>query len=124
MFRFNTTTVKFEGYNGTVWGAIGGGSTITNDVGTATNIFPALLNATSGEAASLFTSNAKLLYKPSTGEFQSSALVASNGIVVNNATVSVDYTIPSGSNAVSAGPVTVASGITVTVPSGSVWAII
>jgi len=124
MFRFNTTTVKFEGYNGTVWGAIGGGSTITNDTSTATNIYPALLNATTGEAANLYTSNAKLLYKPSTGEFQSAALVASNGIVVNSATVSVDYTIPSGSNAMSAGPVTVASGITVTVPSGSTWAII
>lgn len=124
MFRFNTTTVKFEGYNGTVWGAIGGGSTITNDTSTATNIYPALLNATSGEAANLYTSNAKLLYKPSTGEFQSSVLNAANGIVVNNATVSVDYSIPSGSNAMSAGPVTVASGITVTIPSGSVWAII
>jgi hypothetical protein len=124
MFRFNTTTVKFEGYNGTVWGAIGGGSTITNDVGTATNLFPAFLNATSGEAANLYTSNAKLLYKPSTGEFQSSVLNASNGIVVNNATVSVDYSIPSGSNAMSAGPVTVADGITVTVSAGSVWAII
>ena len=25
MFRFNTETNEFEGYNGTVWGAIGGG---------------------------------------------------------------------------------------------------
>jgi hypothetical protein len=27
MLRFNTTTVAFEGYNGTAWGSIGGGAT-------------------------------------------------------------------------------------------------
>ena len=26
-FRFNTTTTKFEGYNGTAWGSVGGGAT-------------------------------------------------------------------------------------------------
>lgn len=26
-FRFNTTTVKFEGYTGTAWSAVGGGAT-------------------------------------------------------------------------------------------------
>jgi hypothetical protein len=26
-FRFNTTTIKFEGYNGTAWAAVGGGAT-------------------------------------------------------------------------------------------------
>jgi hypothetical protein len=49
---------------------------------------------------------------------------ASNGIIVNSATVSADYSIPSGSNAMSAGPITVASGITVTVPSGNAWIIV
>jgi hypothetical protein len=65
-----------------------------------------------------------LLYKPSTGELQSTALIASNGIVVNSATVAADYTIPSGSNAMSAGPITVASGITVTVTASSVWVVV
>jgi hypothetical protein len=49
---------------------------------------------------------------------------ASNGIVVNSATVSANYSIPSGSNAMSAGPITVASGITVTIPSGNAWVIV
>lgn len=51
-------------------------------------------------------------------------LNASNGIVVNSATVSADFSIPSGSNAMSAGPVSVASGISVTVPSGNAWVIV
>lgn len=49
---------------------------------------------------------------------------ASNGIVTNSKTVSASYTIPSTDNAMSAGPVTVASGQTVTVSSGSRWVIL
>jgi hypothetical protein len=51
-------------------------------------------------------------------------LNATNGIVVNSNTVSASYSIPSGSSGMSAGPITVASGQTVTVPSGSRWVIL
>ena len=121
--RFNTDTSQFEGYNGSAWASVGGAA-ISNDTTTSTNEYPLFASSTSGTALTIYTSNAKLLYKPSTGEFQSSALVASNGIVVNNATIGTSYTIPTGSNAMSTGPVTVASGQTVTVPSGSRWVVI
>jgi len=49
---------------------------------------------------------------------------ASNGLVVNSNSVSASYSIPSGSNAMSVGPVTVASGQSVTVPSGSRWVVL
>ncbi len=52
------------------------------------------------------------------------ALRAGNGLVVNSATVSTNYTIATGDNALSAGPVAVASGITVTVSSGSRWVVV
>ena len=42
----------------------------------------------------------------------------------NDQTVSTNYTITTNKNAVTAGPVTVASGITVTIPSGSSWSIV
>ena len=42
----------------------------------------------------------------------------------NNQTVTANYTITSSRNAVSAGPITIGTGITVTVPTGSVWAIV
>ena len=42
----------------------------------------------------------------------------------NDQTVTVDYTLTSGKNGVTAGPITVNDGITVTVPSGSVWTIV
>ena len=118
--RFNTTTSEFEGYNGTAWASVGGAA-LSNDTATATNVFPLFANATSGTASTLFTSNAKLLYKPSTGEFQSSEIAASNGLLLNATTVSASYTIASGYNAFSVGPVTVASGQSVTVSSGQRW---
>jgi hypothetical protein len=36
----------------------------------------------------------------------------------------VNYTMPSGYNGLSSGPITIASGVTVTVPSGSSWSIV
>jgi hypothetical protein len=39
-------------------------------------------------------------------------------------TISTNYTITAGNNAMTPGPITIASGITVTVPSGSVWTIV
>jgi hypothetical protein len=42
----------------------------------------------------------------------------------NGQTVTTDYTIPAGQNAGTFGPVTVNSGVTVTVPSGSTWSIV
>jgi hypothetical protein len=123
MLRFNTQTVEFEGYNGTAWASVGGAA-LSNDTATATNVYPLFAAATSGTASTIYTSNAKLLYQPSTGEFQSSVLNAGNGIVVNNATISASYTIASGSNAMSVGPVTVASGQSVTVSSGQRWVVL
>jgi len=42
----------------------------------------------------------------------------------NDKTVTGSYTITSNKNAGTFGPVTIASGVTVTVPSGSVWSIV
>ena len=39
-------------------------------------------------------------------------------------TISTNYTITAGNNAMSAGPITINSGVSVTIPSGSRWAIV
>ena len=49
---------------------------------------------------------------------------ASNGIVVNSKTVSASYSIASGDSAMSVGPITVSTGQTVTVASGSRWVVL
>jgi hypothetical protein len=61
--------------------------------------------------------------KPAWGTAASSNITA-QGLYENSATISANYTIGSGNNAMSAGPITVASGVTVTVPTGSVWTVI
>lgn len=125
MLRYNTTTNQFEGYSGSsaAWNPVGGAS-LSNDTSTASNLYPLFASATSGTATTLYTGNAKLLYKPSTGELQASVPVALNGIVVNSQTVATSYTIAAGYSAMSSGPVTVASGQAVTVSSGSRWVVV
>jgi hypothetical protein len=115
--RFNTDSDEFEGYNGTAWASVGGAS-ISNDTSTATDVYPLFSDATTGTAATVYTSNSKLLYKPSTGELKVSAPVASNGIVVNADTMTSNYTIDSGTNGLSVGPFTIDSGVTLTIASG------
>jgi hypothetical protein len=100
------------------------GATISNDTTTASNLFPLFASATSGTPTTIYTSDAKYLYKPSTGELQASTLVASNGIVVNSQTVSASYTIAAGQSAMSSGPVTLNSGVVVTLGSGSRWVVL
>lgn len=125
MLRYNTTTNQFEGYSGSspAWNPVGGAS-LSNDTSTSSNVYPLFASATSGSATTIYTSNAKLLYKPSTGEFQASVPVASNGIFVNNATVGTSYTIASGYNGQSVGPVTISSGVAITVSSNQRWLIL
>ncbi len=77
--RFNTSLTKFEGYTGSVWGAIGGG-------------------ATGGGSDEIFIENSK--------------------------TVTVSYTLPATKNAMSTGPITINSGVIVTISDDSRWVIL
>jgi hypothetical protein len=77
-----------------------------------------------GNGTSALGNEADFTYDSSLNTLTAPQISASNGLVVNSATVAASYSIPSGSNAMSAGPVAVSSGITVTVPSGSVWTIV
>ena len=77
MLRFNDDTDVFEGYNGTAWGSIGGGSNIT-----------------------------------------------AYGLWENASVISANYTIGTSNNATSSGPITINSGVTVTVPTGSRWVVL
>jgi hypothetical protein len=77
-----------------------------------------------GNGTSALGNEADFTYDPSLNTLTAPQLSASNGIVVNSNTVSASYSIPSGSSGMSAGPITVASGQTVTIPSGSRWVIL
>ena len=96
----------------------GGSLTVSNDTSTASNLYPLFGTTTTGTLSAVNTSNAKLLYKPSTGELQAPELIANNGIILNNTTVTASYTIAAGTNGFSVGPLTLNSGVTITITSG------
>lgn len=50
--------------------------------------------------------------------------VTTNGLFEHAKTISANYSITSGNNAIAAGPVDIDTGVTVTIPSGSRWAIV
>jgi len=77
--RYNTSTLKYEGYSNGAWGQLGGG-------------------ATGGGTDQVFN--------------------------LNGQTVNTSYTFPTNFNANSVGPITIAPGATVTLPSGSRWVIL
>ena len=79
MIRYNSTNGQFEGYQGGVWGALGGG-------------------ATGGGSDEVF--------------------------VENGVTVTTNYTLSTNKNAESVGPITINSGVVVTIPSGQRWVIL
>ena len=66
----------------------------------------------------------KSVHQDAVGDAYSPQFAASNGFHLNSTTVATSYTIPTNYNAFSAGPISVNSGVTVTVPSGSNWVIV
>lgn len=110
-----------------------------SDVATATPLYPLFASAVSGVLTSVYTSDTKLNYTPSTGTLAATVLsgtsvtgtsvsgtnlTSSGGIVTNTQTISANRTIASGYSGMSAGPITIASGVSVTVSSGSRWVVL
>jgi hypothetical protein len=52
------------------------------------------------------------------------ANTTTKGLYENNSVIAANYTITTGNNAMSSGPVAVNSGVTVTVPTGSRWVVV
>jgi hypothetical protein len=93
-----------------------GGVTLSNSVtGTGSMVL---------SASPTFTGTVGAAGITATGLISASVATAENGMFVNKQTVAADYTIAANYNAMSAGPVTVNSGITVTVSSGSSWTVV
>jgi hypothetical protein len=61
---------------------------------------------------------------PSWATLDTDANSTTKGLYEHSNTISANYSITSGNNAMSAGTMTINSGVTVTVPSGSTWVIV
>ena len=65
-----------------------------------------------------------LVLRDASGNFASNEIsgqevIATNGVFINNQTMSSSYSMPSGYSGMSTGPFTIGSGVTFTIPSGS-----
>jgi len=63
-------------------------------------------------------------YDPTSGTLTNVVNSSSNGITINATSIATSYSIPTSYNGLSAGPVTVNAGVTVTVQSGSTWVVV
>jgi hypothetical protein len=95
---------------------------VVDDDFTATNGTTVVLGtgATAGDSVSIIT------YIPRGLVLDNGAVGGTGNFVFweNDTVVSADYTITAGKNAGSFGPVTINSGITVTIPASSTWTIV
>ena len=71
-----------------------------------------------------YPANRSVNLDQSTNTAYAPQLASSNGLVLNNMTIATSYSIPSGYSASSTGPISVSSGISVTIPSGSRWVVL
>jgi len=88
---------------------------VTDETGTGALVFAASPTLTGTALANNITAS---------GVVTGASVTASNAMFINSQTVAADYTIAANYNAMSAGPVTVNGGITVTVSAGSSWAVV
>jgi hypothetical protein len=115
----NTTYYTIAGQTGSEWEV--GIGTYTS-AGTLLARTTVLSNSSATQPSALsFSAGTKDVFVTYPSE---RAVIGGEGYVENAATVAVSSTITAGNNAMSSGPITINSGITVTVPSGSRWVIV
>jgi len=113
--------------NGSIWQSTAPAAStisVTDDTTTATALFPTFTSATTGSITGVNVTSTKYTFVPTTGALTAPNIVASNGLVINNNTVSTSFTIPTGYNATATGPMTIAGGAVVTISAGSRWMIL
>ena len=113
--------------------------TLQNTAGTTTEIVKVtarsgdvftIVRAQEGTTASTFATGDKFELRITAGEMTNLVGGSARGggtdqvFFENGQTVTADYTITTNKNATSAGPITIATGVTVTIPTGSVWVIV
>jgi hypothetical protein len=95
---------------------------LINNIADGNICFPLYSTVTNSESNILYTSDPHYQYVPVDGRLSALRVEAKQGIFLNANSITLNYTIPPGDNAMSAGPVAVASSITV--PTGSNWVVV
>jgi hypothetical protein len=123
---FNTAISALKVYSGTAWGLVAPDTTnfIDKAILTAKG---SLISASAGSTPVALTAAATNGYLLSISSATTSGLAWTAPPVdifsLNLQTLTSDYTIDAGYNAHSVGPVTIDTGVTITIPSGATWLI-
>ena len=149
MLRFNSTTTSFEGYNGTAWGSLGsgGGSSVPTGGGTDAvfynnnNVVTTNYTIPASTVTGTGSISATTLTLTAGGPYIVGMLITGTGVTagtyISAVTSSTVYTVTqsqtvasttltgtSNKNSGTFGPVVIANGVTVTVPTGSTWSVV
>jgi acetyltransferase-like isoleucine patch superfamily enzyme len=113
----NTTFYTIAGQTGSEWEVGIGTYSTTGPTLTRTTV----LSSSNAGSVVTFSAGTKDVFctYPS-----SKSVIGSQGYVENDITITANQTITTGKNAMSAGPITIATSITVTVPTGSRWTVV
>ncbi len=129
---FNTTSDRSRIYDGAAWDfvAVDTATVVSKTSSTGSAIMP---TGTTGER-DVSPSAGLLRFNSSTNAFEGyngsawgsigGGASAGGAIYENTTTISANYTLTTSTNGMSVGPITVASGATVTVPSGQRWVVL
>ena len=137
------TSLTVAAGTGALFPALSGGNffycTLQNTAGTTIEIVKVtarstdtftIVRAQEGTSASAFSTGDKVELRLTAGEINLLFAGATQGAGTdqvfheNEVTVNANYTLTTGRNAVSVGPITLASGVSVTVPSGQRWVVL
>jgi hypothetical protein len=116
--NLNTTYYAIVGQTTSEW-EVGVGS-IDTSVGTTLGRITVLSSSNSGSLVSFSAGTKDVFVTYPAGR----AVTGAPGLVENDTTITASYTITTGKNAMSSGPITINTGVTVTVPTGSNWTIV
>ncbi len=105
----------------TVLSSSNSGSLVNFGAGTK-NVF---VTYPAGRSAYGLTAGANITLTPGNGTTTISAAAAGSATILESKqTISSNYTLTAGYNGISVGPVTIASGYSVTIPSGAKWLVV
>ena len=128
---FNTGTDRMKVYTGSAWEnvAVDSATIVTKTSATGSGVLPAGTTAQrDGSPSAGFmrfntTDSSAEIYDGSAWTAVGGGNTTDKALYEHSHTIAANYSITSGNNALTAGPITINSGVSVTVPTGSTWVI-
>ena len=127
---FNTTNNAMYVYTGSAWSEAYTGTVVAKTSSTGSAVLPAGTTAQRDGSPSAgylrwnSDDTSAEVYDGSAWTAVGGGNSTTEGLYEHAHTISANYSITSGNNAMSAGPITVDTGVSVTVPTGSTWTIV